>query len=108
MQLWQQAFHCCGFSCGAQALGERASVVVAPGLWSTGSVVVAHGFPDGSVIKNPRANAGATRDAGSIPGLRISPGEEMVTHSSILAWKISQTEEPGSLQSIGPQRVRRD
>ena len=32
----------------------------------------------------------------------------MATHSSILAWKISWTEEPGSLQSIGPQRVRRD
>ena len=27
------------------------------------------------MIKNPHANAGAARDAGSIPGLRISPGE---------------------------------
>ena len=32
--------------------------------------------------------------------------EEMATHSSILAWKIPQAEEPGGLQSIGPQRVR--
>ena len=32
--------------------------------------------------------------------------EEMVTHSSILAWEISQTEEPGELQSMGLQRVR--
>ena len=30
----------------------------------------------------------------------------MATHSSILAWKISWTEEPGELQSIGSQRVR--
>ena len=30
----------------------------------------------------------------------------MVTHSSILAWRIPWTEEPGRLQSIGPQRVR--
>ena len=30
----------------------------------------------------------------------------MVTHSSILAWKISWTEEPGGLQSTGLQRVR--
>ena len=34
--------------------------------------------------------------------------EEMATHSSILAWKIPRTEEPGGLQSIGLQRVRHD
>ena len=32
----------------------------------------------------------------------------MATHSSILAWKISWTEEPGGLQSMGPQRVGHD
>ena len=31
--------------------------------------------------------------------------KEMATHSSILAWKIAWTEEPGSLQSMGWQRV---
>ena len=34
--------------------------------------------------------------------------KEMATHSSILAWRISWTEEPSGLQSIGLQRVRRD
>ena len=34
--------------------------------------------------------------------------EGMATHSSILAWRISWTEEPGSLQSTGPQRVEHD
>ena len=34
--------------------------------------------------------------------------KEMATHSSILAWKISWTEEPGRLQSMGSQRVRHD
>ena len=34
--------------------------------------------------------------------------KEMATHSSILAWKISRTEEPGRLQSMGSQRVRHD
>ena len=34
--------------------------------------------------------------------------KEMTTHSSILAWKIPWTEEPGRLQSMGLQRVRRD
>ena len=31
--------------------------------------------------------------------------KEMATHSSILAWKISRTEDPGGLQSMGLQRV---
>ena len=32
----------------------------------------------------------------------------MATHSSILAWRIPWTEEPGMLQSLGSQRVRHD
>ena len=32
----------------------------------------------------------------------------MATHSSILAWRISRTEEPGRLQSTGSQRVGHD
>ena len=34
--------------------------------------------------------------------------EGMATHSSILAWRIPWTEEPGGLQSIGSQRLRHD
>ena len=34
--------------------------------------------------------------------------EGMATHSSILAWRILQTEEPGGLQSVGSQRVGHD
>ena len=34
--------------------------------------------------------------------------EEMATHSSILAWKIQSTEEPGGLQSIGLHKVEHD
>ena len=34
--------------------------------------------------------------------------EDMATHSSILAWRIPWTEEPGGLQSMGLQRVRHD
>ena len=38
-----------------------------------------------------------------------SPLEKgMATHSSILAWRIPWTEEPGGLQSMGSQRVRHD
>ena len=35
-------------------------------------------------------------------------GEEMATHSSILAWEIPETEEPEGLQSMGPQTVGYD
>ena len=34
--------------------------------------------------------------------------KEMATHSSILAWRIPWTEEPGRIQSMGSQRVRHD
>ena len=56
------------------------------------------GSPGGLVVKNPPANEG---DAGSITGLGRSPGKEMATHSSILAWEIPWTEEPGGLQPRG-------
>ena len=57
-------------------------------------------------LKNPPAYAGDARDASPIPGSQEDPLEEdMATHSSILAWRIPGTEEPGGLQSVGPQRV---
>ena len=55
-------------------------------------------------VKNPPANAGDGRDECSVPGL----GEEMATHSSILAWKISWTEESGRLRSMESQGVGHD
>ena len=60
-------------------------------------------FPGGSVVKNLPANVG---DLGSTPGLGRPPEKEMATHSSILAWRIPRTEEPGGLQSVGLQRFR--
>ena len=59
------------------------------------------GGSGGSVVKNSPANAGDAGDAGSIPGSRKSPEGEMATYSSILAWRIPWTEEPGELQSMG-------
>ena len=61
-------------------------------------------FPGSSVVKNPPANAGDTEDWGLIPGSGRSLEEEMATHSSILAWEIPWTEEPGGLQSMGSQK----
>ena len=53
----------------------------------------------------PACNAGDAGNVGSIPGLGRSLGEVMVTHSSILAWRIPWTEAPGGLQSKWSQRV---
>ena len=49
-----------------------------------------------------------TGDLGSIPGLGRSLEKGIATLSSILAWRILCTEEPGGLQSMGLQRVRHD
>ena len=60
-------------------------------------------FPGSSDGKESTYNAG---NLGLIPGSERSPGEgNGATHSSILAWKIPWTEEPGGLQSMGSQRV---
>ena len=53
------------------------------------------------MVKNLPANAG---DAGSIPGLGRSLQKEMATHTSVLAWKIPWSEEPGKLWSMGSQK----
>ena len=56
------------------------------------------GFPGGSIVKNLPENAG---DMGLIPGSGRTPEKEMAIHSTILAWEIPWTEEPGVLQSWG-------
>ena len=55
------------------------------------------------LIRNLPASTGDGRDVGLIPGLGRSPEKEMATHSSILAWRILWTEEPGWLLSMGWQ-----
>ena len=47
------------------------------------------------VVANLPANARNVRDVGSNPGLGRSPEEGPAIHSSILAWRIPWTEEPG-------------
>ena len=59
-------------------------------------------FPGGSDVKELVCNA---RDSDSIPELGSTLEKQMATHSSILAFRIPWTEEPGGLQSMGLQRV---
>ena len=59
------------------------------------------------VVKNLPANIGDIKRRGVLSLDWNDPLEEStVTHSSILAWRIPWTEEPGGLQFIGWQRVR--
>ena len=55
------------------------------------------GFPGGMVVKNLLINAADVGNVGSILILGRSLAVEMITHSSILAWRGPWTEEPGGL-----------
>ena len=62
-------------------------------------------IPGSSAVKNlPPMQETQVRSLGQEDSLE----EGMATHSSILAWRIPWTEEPGRLQSRGSQRVRHD
>ena len=65
------------------------------------------GFPGGSDSKESTCQCRRHgRSYGFNPSIRKIPmEEEMATHSSILAWEIPWTEEPGGLQSMGLQRI---
>ena len=65
-------------------------------------------YHSGAGVKNPPVSSGDERDMGSSPGWGRSPGVGNGTPSSTLDWKILWTEEPGGLQSMGPQRAGYD
>ena len=60
------------------------------------------------MVKNQTANAGDTETRVQSLGQEDPLEEDTATHSSILAWRIPWTEEPGRLQSMGSQRVGHD
>ena len=73
-----------------------------PGPRDFGALRCRSGFPGGSVVKNPPA---MQKTCVQSLGLEDPLEKEMATHSSILAWEIPWTEEPGELQFMGSQRV---
>ena len=67
------------------------------------------GFPGDSVVKKIHLPMQETQETQVRSlGWDDPPEKEMATHSSILAWEILRTEEPGRLQSMGSQRIRHD
>ena len=66
-----------------------------------------YGFPGGASGKEPTWQCRRYKRCGFNPWVGKIPLEkDMATHSSILAWRIPWTEEPGGLQSIVSQGVR--
>ena len=64
------------------------------------------GFPGGASGKEPACQC--RRHKGLTLGWEDSLENGMATHSSILAWRILWTEEPGGLQTTGLQKSRHD
>ena len=69
----------------------------APGLFSKVSIGIPPAFPDAQTVNNPQAmQKTQVHSLGQEDNLE----KEVATHSSILAWNITWTEEPGGLQSM--------
>ena len=87
---------------------QQSWVILDPDL-ALGHVALQYSTPSGllggSDGKESACNAG---HPGSIPRLGRSLEKGLATHSSILAWRIPWTDEPGGLQSKRSQRVRYD
>ena len=66
------------------------------------------GFPGGASGKEPALQCRRQRDSVRSLGWEDPLEEGMATHSSILAWRVPWTEEPGGLQSVGSRRVKHD
>ena len=61
------------------------------------SLIISEGFPRGPVVKNLPAMQEILETRDQSLGWEDPLEEEMATHSSILAWEIAWTEEPGGL-----------
>ena len=66
------------------------------------------GLPGGSAVKNPPAVQELQETWVRSLGWENPPEKDMATHSSLLAWRIPQTEELGGLLSIRSQNVGHD
>ena len=73
-----------------------------------GRLYLLWGFLGGSAVKNPPAMQEPQEIQVQSLGQKNPLEKDMATHSSILAWRIPWTEEPGGLQSMGSQRVGHD
>ena len=69
------------------------------------TIIIIYGFPGGSMVKNPPANAGDTRDVGLIPGSEDPLEKENDNPLQYSCLGIPWREEAAGLQSMESQRV---
>ena len=79
--------------------GRTTPSFVLPNPWRKGASLAAQTVKNPSAMQETRVRS---------PGWEGPPGKGMATHSSIPAWRIPWTEEPGGLQSMGSQRAGHD
>ena len=68
-------------------------------------IVYSRGFPGGSAVENPPAVQETPETWVRSLGREDPLEKEMTTHSSVLAWGIPWTEEPGRIQLMGSHRA---
>ena len=71
-------------------------------------MLLTKGFPSGSVVKSLPAMQDPQKTRVQSLGQEDPLEEGTAARSSILAWRVPWTEEPGGLRSTGSQRVRHD
>ena len=94
-----------GIGEGLRMLSTRNSIFWLSTIEYLGASLLSAYFPGGTVVKTLPADAWQTGDKGSILGQEDALEKGMAIHSSILTWKILQTEKTGGLQSMGSKRV---
>ena len=92
-------------ACGSCQISVFNFLQLSTRKWNCCIICYFLGFPGGSDGKESTCNVG---DLGSIPDWEDPLEEGMATHSSILAWRIPWTEEPGGLQPIRSRTVGQD
>ena len=120
--IWDLARVCFGLIWGdGGEWGRRIEGIQAPGQWFPRRLetsvrlnvdggggyclLLNMGFPSGLAVKNPPVMQETWAQS---LGQEDPLEKEIATHSSILAWGISRTEEPGGLQSMGSHRAGHD
>ena len=102
-------FHCLlKTRCGSRGGGASLYNKNQRSCRTNGSPIIALGFPGGSAVKSLPAMQKMQEIQVRSLGVEDSLEEEMATQSSILAWRITWTEEFKGLQSVGSQRVECD
>ena len=85
-----------------QLMGSQSQILLRNSTTTTNENTLNKINKDFSSVSDGKDSVCNEGDLGSIPGSEDPLEKEMATHSSILTWRISWTEEPGGLQAMRP------